>query len=599
MNKLDKHLDSIISNSGINFYNDYVEATIKKKYSNLNIVEDINDIWDKISCTERMAIYGAGSHTLKLFDIVDKDSKNIICIVDKLKPNGTLCGYPLIKDYEMKDYNIDTIFISTLGFKDEVKQEISNIIPGCKIIDIYDELKLKKYSFKEPFYYQKKYEIYYKIHAISNMCKETEGEEYYSNLIFKYLIIRDFDSAFQYIDYYIDNKLSQYKKYIKFKTALKEFHSTIINQLEKKKVNNGLVILIDGLRYKDVQTTDMPYLTSSIKEGIWCSNAYTHVPYTHMCLESMFTEQKLLDNNLFNNSSVSKNERLFNEINRLGGSFTYSGTLDHIFPKDMIDKTKYGCCSEILWNYICNIYDSIHINVNLLHFAETHTPFICGNHKEDIIMYGVFSRDKPDNVYHEFNQHREAVKYVDRQLNFYMNFFMNNTSIIICSDHGYILDVDKQTDNKQFWNEDLIHIPYAIIKKNINSKIDNRLVSHLDTVSIMLNLINGKEPFDNIDDKQIIEVNRDFTYSKNDLNSMKELGLLDLGRAFKCLVSKNDKYVLFYNGLEEYYLLSNEDNNLIHDEKYKLRIEYFRKNINKKFPDWSENRFEYVKEYYF
>ena len=71
---------------------------------------------------------------------------------------------------------------------------------------------------------------------------------------------------------------------------------------------------------------------------------------------------------------------------------------------------------------------------------------------------------------------------------------------------------------------------------------------------------------------------------------------LYLGRAFKCFRTKTEKYVVYYDGTEEFYILPNEEQNLINDIKYKERIEEIKKKINNKLPNFEEDRFKYARE---
>lgn len=62
-------------------------------------------------------------------------------------------------------------------------------------------------------------------------------------------------------------------------------------------------------------------------------------------------------------------------------------------------------------------------------------------------------------------------------------------------------------------------------------------------------------------------------------------------KAFKIIRTLNEEYIIFEDGVEEYYKIYDENINLVENEEYIQRIEYFRK-INKinKFPDFKEDK---------
>ena len=71
---------------------------------------------------------------------------------------------------------------------------------------------------------------------------------------------------------------------------------------------------------------------------------------------------------------------------------------------------------------------------------------------------------------------------------------------------------------------------------------------------------------------------------------------MHIARAFKCFRSETEKYVVYYDGTEEFYILPNEDNNLIGDIKYKKRVEEIKLMVNSKLPNFNEERFKYARE---
>lgn len=599
--KLDVLLQRIIDSSNVNFYRNFSEEELQKRYRNLNIIGAIREIWDAIPDNNRIAIYGAGNHTLKLFEIIDVTTKNIVCIVDKLKPNGFLEGIPVIKLEQLEHYAVDTVFISTLGYGEEIKQELVVYDFGCEVVDIYEKLRIKGYNGEEPFYFQKQYEVYYKLHVLRKLYDTTLDYRFLAALIGVYIDIRDFVFALKYIDMYIYNKNPDYHNFIQLKDNLEKFFEDIRFSIEQTLPGNHRVLMIisDSLRKQDINMQTTPYLQRIFMQNILFKSAYTHAPYTHMSLLSMFSGKKLMDDHLYETGKINNDyNEFFNIVSEYG--FQYTGIKPEIFPKENQRTSKFNAISYLFWDYICDIYDQECKGVTCLHFLETHTPFFCGNHTvEHMIQYGVFSRQKAKDYKHEYQQYLDCVHYLDKQCEFYFKFIVSCVPILFCSDHGYIFSENQKTKVKQIWNEDIVRIPYAVITPNQFKREVDSLLSHLDTLKILYNLLCEKEDImRGIKTRDFVQVDRDFTYSKNDLSRMSQLNQIYLGKAFKCWVSQMDKYILYYDGVEEYYRLPDEDTNLIHDGRYRERIEMYRQSINTSFPKWKGSRFEYTRMYY-
>ncbi|MDK2562689.1 sulfatase-like hydrolase/transferase [Romboutsia sedimentorum] len=598
MSILNDKLNHIISHSKINFYENEIIKDLRDRKINVNIAEEINYIWNKIDKKSRVAIYGAGNHTMKLFEIVNRNDKNIVCIVDNLKPEGKFLGYPLINKEKMKDYNLDVVFISTLGYAEEIKQEVNETFSNINVIDIYETLQKLGYDTNKPFYYNRDSEVYTSIYEIKNIYKKSKSEKYLSNLIYRYLNAKDFLNSYKYIEEYVEKEYVQSELFKLLCEKLNRLISDIKISIEKQQKKNGLILLIDALRWKDIYKIDnMKFIKDISKKGINCNKAYTHVPYTSMSILSMITEKKLLDDNLINEQFPIQNQGILAKINELDYRFKYYGNQVQFFTKEFCNQSNNNNIAQLLWDYVCDTYENSQ-NISIIHIMEAHSPYIAGNHKDRPVDFEPYaSRNLTKNeILIKKQQRGEVLEYVDEQLKYYFDFIDKKTSLIITSDHGNILEYDLNNKNDNFYIEDLINIPYIILDDSISPKKEERLVSHLDTSKIICNLIQQNKPFQAIEKREFVEINRDFTYSKFHIKKLSGMKKLHLGRAFKCFSTKTEKYIMHYDGTEEFYILPNEDQNFINDIKYKQRIEEIKKKINNKLPNFNEERFKYARE---
>lgn len=603
MSILNSKLNDIINSSGINFYNNEIREDLNSRNIHVDIVNEINKIWNSIKSDSRIAIYGAGNHTIKLFEVVNRRNKNIVCVVDNLKPMGKFLEYPLINKGQIKDYNIDVVFISTLGYAKEIKEEVIKEFPNIEVIDLYEELNRKGYINHQPFFYQIDSEIYSYIYEVRNIYENENSEKYLSNLIYTYIKNRDFLYAYKYIDEYIQNKYNQSELFKLLRDKLDTFINDIRIKINKQDTKNGLIFLIDSLRWKDIyKNDDMDFIKSISKNSINCHNAYTHVPYTTMSIVSMITEKKLFESDLVNESLPIKKQGIFNRINNLNYKFKYYGTQTQFFEEDMYSKNDINNMPYLFWKYICDNYEegNTNSNISIIHILEAHHPYIGGNHSKRPVRLGMYAGKimSEDEISMRNKQRKEALRYIDEQFKYYHNIINPNTSLIITSDHGNILEGDISSNNDNYYIDDIIKIPYIISDNNLFKAEENRLISHLDTSRIICNLVKCKSPFEEIEEKEFIEVNRDFTYSKFHIEKLEKVNKLYLGKSYKCFRSETEKYIILYGGEELFYIMPNEDINLINNDEYKNRIEEIRLKVNNKLPDFKEEKYKYSREVY-
>lgn len=603
MSILDDKLNNIINSSGINFYNEEIREYLSNRNINVDIANEINKIWNSIKDDSRVAIYGAGNHTVKLFEIINRRNKNIVCVVDNLKPIGKFLEYPLINKEQINDYNIDVVFISTLGYAKEIKEEVIKEFSNIEVIDLYEELNKKGYVNHQPFFYQIDSEIYSYIYEVKNIYENENSEKYLANLIYTYIKNRDFLYAYKYIDEYIKNKYNQSELFKSLRDKLDTFINDIKIKINKQDNKNGLIFLIDALRWKDIyENDDMEFIKKLSEKSINCHNAYTHVPYTTMSILSMITEKKLFESDLINENLPIKEQGIFNRVNKLNYKFKYYGTQTQFFEETMYSKNDINNMPYLFWQYICDNYEEgrNNSNISIIHILEAHHPYIAGNHSKKPIVWGMYA----DTILSRYEisminqQRKEVLKYIDEQLKYYYNIINSNTSLIITSDHGNIIEGDISSNNDNYYIDDAIKIPYIISDNNLFKAEENRLISHLDTSRIICNIVKCKSPFYEIEEKEFIEVNRDFTYSKFHIEKLEKVNKLYLGKSYKCFRSKTEKYVILYGGEELFYIMPNEDINLINNDEYKDRIEEIRLKVNNKLPDFKEEKYKYSREVY-
>lgn len=405
---LDKRFHDILDGSGIDFYTDEGFALLKERYPNLDIHADLRAIWDSISDDARIAIYGAGSHAKKLSEVIDLSGKNVVCVVDKLIRNGEFFGYLLIKQHEIADYDVDTVFLPSLGFKEESKDEIRGVIDDGVIVDMYDELGKLGYGFTEPFYSQKNYDTYLRLYVIKQLHAETGDNRLLNTLIYSYLEVHDFASAFRYIEAYVQNGHSNAAGMAALEEALVDLFVEAKNELARSNPDSVLVVLLDALRYRDVTCERMQYLSGLGSErGLGLKRAYCHAPYTHMSLVSILKHEKLLDDKLYLASNIDDVD-FFKRLDEMGGSFYYYGLEMQFFNKECLGSPSNETVPVYFWDcLIGRIAQRDVLDSSFLHCEETHAPFMCGEHTVSPLLYDVYCREIAGDLAHQFAQHAD------------------------------------------------------------------------------------------------------------------------------------------------------------------------------------------------
>lgn len=109
------------------FYEDREKAVLNKNVR--RIIQSV--MKEKSEDTFRYAIWGAGAHCRFVHDILEEmyPTAELVVVVDKYI-EGTIYNTNIIKGNQLKDYNFDHVFITTLPGKNEAIVELNRIFKG-------------------------------------------------------------------------------------------------------------------------------------------------------------------------------------------------------------------------------------------------------------------------------------------------------------------------------------------------------------------------------------------------------------------------------------------------------------------------------------
>lgn len=479
-------------------------------------------------------IWGGGIHSINLLKNTDIiNMLNVKYIVDKNEKliGKKINGIEIISFEKLKDVDFNTFFISSYEFRKEIKEEIEEKFSNINVVDIYRD--------------DNKYEIITRVILENKNINDIQRSNIVKDIIIAYLAIRDFYNAEKYISEYIKNKYMDYKLLNEFldklKDLLKEMKYTV-NKMNKPNIHFIIIDAIDKYAFDKYMINIKSKFKNCIEyENAFCASTYT--TESHLC---MFIGENLFDKKTYVREIVSKDKsRFINGIEKRGYSICGNNIREitkGCFDKQIGDDNTNNPISKILWENLCYRIKSGDTN-----------KFIYSRAME----------------YHDlvYNVEAETVKYIDEQLVYYLNFVNKNDYIIITSDHGRGII---ESGERRIKVPVLIKTPNNknILKKNLFSmkNIGDEIIKILDN-----DYTEEKNEYIKVERTKIYNKSLKITYLISNKERKKYV------QAFRVIRTNEEKYIIFEDGTEEFYLINDEAKNLINDSKYLKKVEKMRK----------------------
>lgn len=576
-----------------------VQAIIKDKIN--YIVEQ----WNEKIKDKKVILWGAGQHTKEILKYTGIDKSNIVAIIDRNSElfGKKIEGVEIISKNDIKKYQVDLIVISSFAFMDEISSEITKL--GYKYVNLYSNIdEDKEYIIKtrieeeiENNYFVNYINIFY---LKEKYCTEKEivkKEFWLKELIISCLDIKDFVQAELFINKYIEKNYKNSKRYKEFLSDLHSLFKDIKVKINNNKNKKIVFTVCDALKYDDIEKAykfenDLEYIGQMARESMYYTNAFANSTYTRACFKGMFEKKMiLLDNDCENKKYELDVER--SDILKLlidNNYFIVNNGLLKIVNKEnniinlIKDKADYKCCTQQLWEmltYICKFENS---NIFILnHFLESHPPYFGGENRDaKVIMPWNIINDEYLRGFNK-NKYNDAIKYLDYQIKFYFEFLDNKTYNIITNDHGQAAFYGCESETNYYsWSDCIIRSPLIISNKLIKAKVVDDLISKID-IDKIINAIVYDNKIPSME-RKFVNIQRDSLYSNKLLNSDLLKGeRKKFSRAFNVIRTKNEKYVLYDNGEEEFYIMPNECKNEINNKDHRKRIEEIRNLIEDNF----------------
>lgn len=433
---------------------------------------------------------------------------------------------------------------------------------------------------------------------------ETKGKKkVYERLISTYLEIRDFLNMFIIIDEYISKGYDVDSRYKGFKNDVKILLDKIEKAVYQRKEQDIVLNWVDEISFEYMK--QMKFLSKIWTNSTSFDNSYTVMPWTTWTLKTMFSGNYVIDDKMFLFPKIddkSKKYSLMEYFYSKGIKFIYIGPetiANKTFSRKYIGKRyiKAKNRDEISyistmgqWNGICNLLNTNKRSFIIIHnIYETHSPYFFINQD---------SWDR-DDFYDTPDKKLKGAKYIDSQLEFYNQFYKNSIQIYM-SDHGEHVDIE----NKKFYpiySQELINTFFFIN----NQKEKNKGVHYKDKIFSLVHFKNlVKLIIENGNLEDCLRNEGSFqiydTYSKISVEDMiRDLKNKETWMQNRGIVTPYDKYVIFCDGEKRYFLLDNENENLINEEAYQERIKFLKEKCTDNFIDiYNYDFFRYSRKLY-
>lgn len=542
----------------------------------------IVDILSEISEKSRIIIRGGGIHTEELLKLIDKKSGktglNIIGIVDDAMQGRVIQGIPVISRAKGMRMEYDMVMVSSFTYAKEMCMDYDT--EKIRVWNLYDDLLKRGYVLEAPFYYYKEgtYEIpFYWLNAYERESSKKNLEMVIDSL----LVLKDFKTAFRYIQEYSDRGFDVKGIYMGAKRNFEAVFLAVKSEISERGGKDIVMFWIDSVPYR--QLSWLPFVYSKKDFSCFFEKAYSTVPYTHPIMHALLQGAlRIEDYDVTEKEINEENSVVLQDLKEMGYEFMYLGYSGkkHIAERFQVDNgtadsrlSKIASACLVYWELLCQLSCSNKPLFCIAHsVCETHDPFL------GVSLWKTRSYKWSEIV--GKRQDKKAYEYFNEQLEFYADFLPEEMTKIYMSDHGSSIDSDIYV-----FAEPRVHAFFLIEGKKVPVKKIDEIFGYKDFQYIMKYLLSGKEEYllKALNDYALIE--EVDVYNVNLVNHLLREGLEEYGMSFRGVVTGVDKYVRLSNGKEFYFRLPDESENLIDDTRFSERISMLSEITGNKFLD--------------
>ena len=545
-----------------------IKNKIIKEISYDKAVEIIQYLEKRVIEGDRIGIYGVGIEAEGLLRFISRNTSHlkIDACFDK-----TIRNYEykeIVRDNtvysieQIKDMNIDYIIIGSYAYREVFAKKLSALGYNGRIVDLYSYMN----EYMEG--YSTDYQKAYRARQTYLKASKTNKAETLRKLIKEYLLLKDFQYSFHYIDIYVENKYLGYERYIKLKDDINLLLKEIREHMARRNKRDIIINWVDALSYYDMPK--FPFLQEKASKGVCFHNAYTVMPWTTETTKIMLYGEYPIEGRLFlRNTLTVDNVKLLKMLAEHGYKFAYCGMPkfaklfdDTIMAPVSYFGNKYNGSMQKQWDALVVLCESNSPICALIHtFKETHEPFICGE-CDTLNWYGSTENDWAKKECR--HQAEVSGKYMNTQLEFYESLYPKDAIEIYMSDHGRV--------GNNPMNEKKVHIMLTVSGKGIKPSSVNGMFSLVRFPDLLKILLEKDNNWSELESEYVIIENLD-AYGELIVKDTLS-GKLNREEMCQCrgIITMRDRYFLYAYGKEFYFLSGKSGQNEIENPLYKSRV---------------------------
>lgn len=395
-------------------------------------------------------------------------------------------------------------------------------------------------------------------------------EKYLGEMIFDCAYNRDFILLRECIGRYCASGYSDSESYAHFLEEAGALLNEIKKRIHGRNKDDAVMYWLDGLEYGD--DSIMPFLKRLDETSLCMDNMYTVTPSTHPAFRVLFAKRRVIDEQSYNLKAVTKNDsRLIQELEKRGYSFACYGHWVKNEEEFRTDRyvSKNADFTLVFWTFLKDML----LEPEKKHFAvihelySTHYPHYSFGYGGRFFTPAAYVPGMPRDDYQARmkRQHDEALKYVDRHLEFYDGMLPGGALKIYMSDHGHT-------------NYGRYHVVMKLQQDGIAPQRCGSMVSFFDFDRFMLGILDRKEVDAGLlGGEYVLIQDSEYRHHKHILDSIGKLQIPEASMlGYRGIITKDDMLICHREGCTchpiKYYRKFANDGNMV----TRARMEYLK-----------------------
>ncbi len=538
------------------------------------------DFQSKIAKMGECIVVGETSVADRFMKCVSSD--NFLAIADPAisgnNVNGSTKQIRGVKVLSLSDAIKDTEDATFILLGNNINKDIYNTVisNSASLFSVYDDIELVGKDVLAEYNewiipYVTEYErIMFLRRKFETAKSDSAQKRYLEGLIYKFISVKDFISAFNYIELFCKKGFDIEGGIEKLKNEIGDLLKDIKNELSlRSSYHDILMIWNDGLRYDEF--TEMQYLGKEMaSKCLVFHNAYTTVYDTRGAIAAIFNKRYQIDDFYHSEDDCDiENSLLMKKLKDKG--YVLKGRFGKNLSnkKDTTDMDLYDLGSRKIWDGMRELLLSDSPVFLFIHeLSETHNPY----HNPYLVRDYYYIRECEASDYK--SQIDSSRNFWDRQLRFYMQLLDYNNYKIFMSDHGKPLDLEELCVAQKGYKQEYIHTMLMISGEGIEHRACNHIFSLVNFCELIEYMINPSKEnyewmFKGYALMQAVDRYNPGDIKRKLMDGTEKRSLM----SYRAIRTNKDMFVRYRDGKMFYYLLPDLDTDRSNDPEFKERID--------------------------